>query len=1274
MMQPVEAVGNGSVDDGQRCKRATTLWRCKKKAMDGEIFCEKHFIWHREKNAKRRRGSVSGSQSLNGESKRRRLSKSVEGNGSVEGIAFEGSEIVCVSASQSAVNANQPVKKRGRPKGSKNKKKRTDDSGLVFVASNVDRRASETAHVTLSTGGSVKKRGRPKGSKSKKKPIEKQQGFEPLTLENSKIEVVVNEFTNRDKIVKKRGRPKGKKKSTVGRQCGDEGGLLMSENGNIGRVVNGFSVSSASRDGMPKKKGRPKGKKKQDIALTVENHPDPEPLMVQNSQVGAVGNGVVGKDGIPKKRGRPKGSKGKKKHAVGGALALAKKYDFEPLIIDNSEIGVVVNQFSVCNDVNIGGAQRKSDVPKLLEENKKETFTVTIRKRGRPKGSKGRKRTIVVGDMPRALEDSEIGVIVNPSSVSNVSRDVVPKKIGRPKGSKGKKKTVLSDESVVLISLHSQNDGDEGSGETVEKDKREGNSFLAEEAGTVLNEVTNDNGCRRSARASTRISDAMVWKQNGGLTCHQCIKTNKTAIVLCLKCKKKRYCFECIAKWYPEKTKEDIENACPFCCGNCNCTTCLQADITAKSNRKEPDEETHLQRSLYVLLNVLPLLRNIQEEARAELDVEASIRGVQLTEEDITKSFLDKDDRIYCDNCNTSIVNFHRNCPNPDCSYDICLNCCRELRCGGFPGVTGAQSSFSCKSSERQSDENALLLETISSGVGERPCEMSSPWKSKADGSIPCPPKELGGCGSAMLALRRIYEPNWVNELIKGAEDLTCNCHLPEIDFSQACHTCLAATLIGNGDRHLNVRQAAFRDDSDDNLLYCPDAIGLPDDEFMHFQWHWRRGEPVIVRNTQAMGPGLSWEPMVMWRAFRNARKKLNEESFSVKAIDCLDWCEVEINIHQFFRGYLEGRCHRSGWPEMLKLKDWPPTKFFEECLPRHGAEFVSMLPFSDYTDPRSGLLNLATKLPVGSLKPDLGPKTYIAYGSEQELGRGDSVSKLHCDISDAVNILTHTSKVKLNWKQRRKIAKLKKGHEEEDLKEFFSRANDAPECATSLVQETYSNQPNPDNSALVEEENMLTEHPLDVVHGGALWDIFRREDVPKLTEYLQKHWKEFRHINNVPVNSVIHPIHDQTFYLNEKHKKQLKDEFNVEPWTFEQYLGEAVFIPAGCPHQVRNRQSCIKVAVDFVSPENVQECIQLTEAFRILPKSHRSKQDILEVKKLALYGASVAIEEAGNLKMKLSSRFHGSREGESHGDVHTLVRCRHQPPGARDLIPTASS
>ena len=40
-----------------------------------------------------------------------------------------------------------------------------------------------------------------------------------------------------------------------------------------------------------------------------------------------------------------------------------------------------------------------------------------------------------------------------------------------------------------------------------------------------------------------------------------------------------------------------------------------------------------------------------------------------------------------------------------------------------------------------------------------------------------------------------------------------------------------------------------------------------------------------------------------------------------------------------------------------------------------------------------------------------------------------------------------------------------------------------------------------------------------------------------------------------------------------------------VEAWTFEQKIGEAVFIPAGCPHQVRNMKvidpPCIAVKVN---------------------------------------------------------------------------------------------
>lgn len=115
---------------------------------------------------------------------------------------------------------------------------------------------------------------------------------------------------------------------------------------------------------------------------------------------------------------------------------------------------------------------------------------------------------------------------------------------------------------------------------------------------------------------------------------------------------------------------------------------------------------------------------------------------------------------------------------------------------------------------------------------------------------------------------------------------------------------------------------------------------------------------------------------------------------------------QAELNIHEFFIGYEKGCFDKQGWPTMYKLKDWPQSAHFEERLPRHGGEFLACLPFQEYTDPKTGILNLGAKLPKESVKPDLGPKTYIAYGLREELSLGDSVTKLHCDMSDAVWLL----------------------------------------------------------------------------------------------------------------------------------------------------------------------------------------------------------------------------------------------------------------------------
>ncbi|CAN1725341.1 Lysine-specific demethylase JMJ25 [Linum perenne] len=108
---------------------------------------------------------------------------------------------------------------------------------------------------------------------------------------------------------------------------------------------------------------------------------------------------------------------------------------------------------------------------------------------------------------------------------------------------------------------------------------------------------------------------------------------------------------------------------------------------------------------------------------------------------------------------------------------------------------------------------------------------------------------------------------------------------------------------------------------------------------------------------------------------------------------DCLDCCEVDVRLRTFFNGYSKGEFDIMGWPRILKLKDWPPSVTFRKCLSRHAAEYTHL----------DGPMNLASKLSSNSLNSNMGPKAHIAYGFPHELWRGDSVTKLHCDMSDTV-------------------------------------------------------------------------------------------------------------------------------------------------------------------------------------------------------------------------------------------------------------------------------
>ncbi|CAL1701506.1 unnamed protein product [Somion occarium] len=127
---------------------------------------------------------------------------------------------------------------------------------------------------------------------------------------------------------------------------------------------------------------------------------------------------------------------------------------------------------------------------------------------------------------------------------------------------------------------------------------------------------------------------------------------------------------------------------------------------------------------------------------------------------------------------------------------------------------------------------------------------------------------------------------------------------------------------------------------------------------------------------------------------------------------------------------------------------------------------------------------------------------------------------------------------------------------------------------------------------------------------GSAAWDLYRSEDSSKLRKFLRKKFKgQYQH----------DPIHSQQFYLDANLRRELFNDYGVKSHRVYQKPGEAVFIPAGCAHQVLvcNLADSIKVACDFVSPENIGRCEMLTREFREQNQSMAWKEDVLQLRSM---------------------------------------------------------
>lgn len=760
--------------------------------------------------------------------------------------------------------------------------------------------------------------------------------------------------------------------------------------------------------------------------------------------------------------------------------------------------------------------------------------------------------------------------------------------------------------------------------------------------------LTNAIGSRTAAELVGRASVGLQGCAKVKTSCHQCRRSVNA--VWCTSCDRRGYCGGCISRWYSDIPIDDIQKVCPACRGICNCKVCLQGDNLIKARVQEISVVDKLKYLHSILAYVLPVLKQIYSDQCFEIGVETRAYGPKM---DIIRAKMNSDEQMCCDFCKVPVFDYHRHCPR--CLYDLCLDCCRDIRRSQTNVVRGeyAESKGHVVERNKESASTAgvngkLFPQPIDANdIGIR--SLFPTWRVNNDGSITCGPHEAGGCGSSKLVLRRIFKINWIGKLVKSSQEMVNGCKAH--DLENGCSSCNASRRLDSiGRRNFGLSKCSDSDGIDGNSVYSSVLENLKYEGIVHFRKHWINGEPVIIRNAFEPSLSSSWDPLSIWRGIQEIMDEKMDENAIVKAVDCSNQSEVHIKLNQFIKGYSDGHKGEDGKLMMLKLKEWPPVSVLEEFLLCQRPEFIVNFPLVDFIHSKWGFLNLAAKLPPDALQSEVGLKLLIAYGRQQETDKNDSVTNLMVKMGDVVHMLMHTAEMlnlcpkSLQPERPERIANGMAVHVNAhapvqnlnlDMGEQSPEHTVSKSCGGSvgssaeLSSSSHSEQPKTNG--------------LERSQPGALWDVFRRQDVPMLNKYLASNWEELT-ISSQAMLSVKHPIYDQAVYLREHHKRVLKDQYGIEPWTFEQHIGEAVFIPAGCPFQVKNLQSTVQLALDFLLPESLRESARMGQEIRCLPNHHDAKLKMLEVGKISLYAASSAVKEIQKItldpKFNLDIRF----------------------------------
>ncbi|KAI9263576.1 hypothetical protein EDC94DRAFT_518275 [Helicostylum pulchrum] len=463
--------------------------------------------------------------------------------------------------------------------------------------------------------------------------------------------------------------------------------------------------------------------------------------------------------------------------------------------------------------------------------------------------------------------------------------------------------------------------------------------------------------------------------------------------------------------------------------------------------------------------------------------------------------------RHFCDSCYNSLFNYHFVCST--CALEICPDCYDK-----FTTLTSDDPLFDCVKGDTHVKEEFVVVSKLPEDEMEELIQATdSKYTNQPNNQQPSS-SDINNT-SSRANIQCIYN----NEKDTNKSSSTGNIRI--LIF----HTSLILSPVPTSSS-LSTTPALSQTPQPSQPAASMLHISARDLTPESFNAHWQTHQPAMVSESTT-GSRMNWTPEM----FENLCAQE-----TLEATD-LDGTKFEVSGKDYFAAFSDRAkrkelCSALNSTQVLKVKDLPPNKSLKAEYPRLYQDFMNTLVTPEYCT-ADGYFNLANRLPEEYLPPDLGPKLFISYGSDESGKTGKT--NLHCDMTDAVNVMYYA------------------------------------------------------------DDNTSESVPV----ASALWHIFPYESFEKVCSYIAGH-KEV---------GPLHPILDHAFYLDAEDLKALERKYDVVPFTLYQNPGDTVYIPAGCAHQVTNYSNSIKCAYDFISPENVDRSVYISECFR-----HLKKEDKLQI------------------------------------------------------------